>query len=95
MERSDKENEEFEKYRQRVHGTEEEDNGKVHIPWARLIFAIIMVIIYVGVGILLLINFFGWAEDYNILRYVIGPVLIIYGIFRGYRLYAGIDRTMP
>ena len=95
MERSDKEQEEFEKYRERVHGTESENENRPQPgSWARAIFAIIMVIVYVGVGILLLYNFFGWSEQYNILRYVIGPVLIIYGIWRAYRYKAGIDSRL-
>jgi cytochrome c biogenesis protein CcdA len=57
----------------------------------RLIFGIFMVIIYVGMGILLLINFFGWDTDWAWTRYIVGVVLIIYGFWRGYRQYAGID----
>ncbi len=57
----------------------------------RLIFGIFMVIIYVGMGILLLINFFDWVGDWAWTRNVVGVVLIIYGFWRGYRQYAGID----
>jgi hypothetical protein len=42
-------------------------------------------------GILLLINFFGWDTDWAWTRYIVGVVLIIYGFWRGYRQYAGID----
>lgn len=59
----------------------------------RTIFGIIMIIIYVGMGVLLLINFFNWdtSSGMNIARIVVGIVLIIYGIWRAYRQYAGID----
>ena len=57
------------------------------------IFGIIMIIIYVGMGVLLLINFFNWdtSTGMNIARIVVGIVLIIYGVWRAYRQYAGID----
>lgn len=59
----------------------------------RTIFGIIMIIIYVGMGVLLLINFFNWdtSTGMNIARIVVGIVLIIYGVWRAYRQYAGID----
>lgn len=57
----------------------------------RTIFGIIMIIIYVGMGVLLLINFFGWGGDWAWTRYVVGIVLIIYGIWRAYRQVKGID----
>lgn len=57
----------------------------------RTIFGIIMIIIYVGMGVLLLINFFGWGGDWAWTRYVVGIVLIIYGLWRAYRQIKGID----
>lgn len=57
----------------------------------RAIFGIIMIIIYVGMGVLLLINFFGWDADWNWTRFIVGPVLIIYGLWRAYRQVKGID----
>lgn len=57
----------------------------------RAIFGIIMIIIYVGMGVLLLINYFGWSADWNIARYIVGPVLIVYGLFRAWRQIKGID----
>lgn len=53
------------------------------------IFGIIMIIVYVGMGILLLINFFGWDSSWAWTRFVVGPVLIVYGLFRAYREYTG------
>lgn len=57
----------------------------------RAAFGIFMVIIYVGMGILLLINFFNWYGDWAWTRYIVGIVMIIYGFWRGYRQYKGID----
>lgn len=57
----------------------------------RNIFGIIMIIVYVGMGILLLINFFSMDGDWAWTRYVVGVVLIIYGFWRAYRQVKGID----
>lgn len=57
----------------------------------RAIFGIIMIIVYVGMGVLLLINFFNWDGDWAWTRYVVGVVLVIYGIWRAYRQVKGID----
>ena len=57
-------NEEFERYRQQMHGNDEDNEqrqGAGHI--MRLIYTIFMVVIYIGMGILLLINFFDWAPQ--------------------------------
>ncbi len=56
-----------------------------------VIFGIIMVIVYVGMGTLLLINFFGWDAEWNWSRYGVGILLIIYGFWRAYRQIKGID----
>ena len=57
----------------------------------RAIFGIFMIIIYVGMGVLLLINFFNWDGDWAWTRYVVGIVLIVYGFWRAYRQVKGID----
>ena len=57
----------------------------------RAIFGIIMIIIYVGMGVLLLINFFNLDGDWAWTRYVVGCVLVVYGIWRAYRQVKGID----
>lgn len=58
----------------------------------RAIFGVFMIIIYMGMGVLLLINFFGWeGTGFTICRYIVGVILIIYGFFRAWRLYKGID----
>lgn len=93
MKRLDEENEEFRKYREQMHGVEDDrrnTSGTNKI--MRGIFALIMIIVYIGVGILLLINYFNWAENIDWMRWIIGIVLIIYGIFRAYRYITGVDR---
>jgi len=57
----------------------------------RTIFGIIMIIVYVGMGVLLLINYFGWEGSLAWTRWVVGVMLIIYGIWRAYRQVKGID----
>lgn len=56
------------------------------------IFGIIMIIVYVGMGVLLLINYFDWGGDWAWTRYVVGIVLIVYGVFRAYREYTGLGK---
>lgn len=57
----------------------------------RTIFGLIMVVIYIGMGIALLCNAFNWDNDWAWTRYVVGVVLIIYGGWRAYRQFTGID----
>lgn len=60
------------------------------------IFGIFMIVVYVGMGILFLIDFFGWSVSptWNVLRWIAGIALIIYGFWRAYRQFSGIDRSM-
>lgn len=51
----------------------------------KLVFAMFMVVIYVGMGILMLINFFDFRSDWDIIRYCMGGIFIVYGIYRAYR----------
>ncbi len=55
----------------------------------RIIFGIIMVIVYIGMGALMLLNFFNWSNP--MICYAIGGLLVVYGIYRGYRQFKGID----
>lgn len=57
----------------------------------RIIFGIFMIIVYVGMGVLMLCNFFGFSGSWEWLRWVGGVLLIIYGLWRGYRQYAGMN----
>ncbi|MFI3239935.1 MAG: hypothetical protein R3Y22_05025 [Bacteroidales bacterium] len=51
----------------------------------RYLFGIIMIVIYLGMGILALMNFFNWNSE--IMPYVAGIFFIAYGIWRGYRQF--------
>lgn len=53
----------------------------------RLWFGIFMVLIYIGVGLLFFFDVI--SIDSNAISYTVGALLILYGIFRGYRLYKG------
>ncbi|MDE7438043.1 MAG: hypothetical protein K2M93_06105 [Muribaculaceae bacterium] len=66
------------------------ENGNNGAPkGARIAFGILMILIYVGVGLLFIFNVF------DIISYtvscIIGAILILYGIFRAYRLYKGVQ----
>lgn len=54
-----------------------------------LIFGIIMVLVYLGVGLLFIFDVF--SIDNAVISNVIGAILIVYGIWRGYRLYKGMN----
>lgn len=58
---------------------------------ARTIFGIFMILIYIGMGILLFINFFQFDHSFAWVRYIGGVMFIIYGIWRGYRQFTGMD----
>ncbi len=69
----------------------ESQNGNKANNIMKGVFGIIMIIVYVGMGVLLLINFFNWGGDWAWTRYVVGCVLIVYGFWRAYRYVKGID----
>lgn len=61
-------------------------NNHVSAPKSmRLWFGIFMVLIYVGMGSLCIMNVFQLGNE--IVAISVGVLLIIYGLFRGYRLY--------
>lgn len=53
----------------------------------RLGFGIFMVLFYVAIGIVFIMNLFRITEGISI---AVGCILIVYGIWRGYRLYRGL-----
>lgn len=57
----------------------------------RNIFGIIMIIVYIGMGVLFFMNYFQFQGSWQILRWVGGVVFTIYGIWRAYRQFKGID----
>ncbi len=63
------------------------DNTPRQPKGARLAFGIIMILVYLGVGLLFIFNVF--SIDSQALSIVIGALLCVYGIWRGVRLYKG------
>lgn len=56
---------------------------------ARIGIGVIMVIIYLAVGLLFILNIFDiWNRAVSC---SVGGLLILYGIWRGYRLYKGMN----
>ena len=58
---------------------------------AKLFFSLFMVLFYLGVAVLMAINFFDWPPTRmgNGIRWFFAIVLGAYGIYRGYREYKG------
>jgi cytochrome c biogenesis protein CcdA len=75
---------------------ERENDNRPSIPSImRTIFGIIMIIVYVGMGILLLINFFDWTDGvFYYLRIGGGILFIVYGIWRAIRQFRGYDTPL-
>lgn len=58
----------------------------------RTVFGIIMILIYLGMGVLFFCGFFSWLTGtWAWLRWVGGGIFIAYGIWRAYRQFKGID----
>lgn len=55
----------------------------------RIGFAIFMMAVFVFVGLMLLFNWFNVIYDpsWNLLRWIGGPIFILYGFYRGVRFY--------
>lgn len=71
------------------------DSGRATPQIMRNVFGIIMILIYIGMGILLFINFFQWNDPrFDWVRYIGGSLFILYGIWRGYRQIKGIDSSL-
>ena len=54
-----------------------------------IVFGMIMIAIYLGMSYLLLFTTL-FSNLYDIVRYIMGVVFAVYGLFRGYRLFVGI-----
>lgn len=69
------------------------DNERPDKPQAlRAIFGILMICVYVGVGILFMIGYFDPIfTSWHWVKWVCGPLLVLYGIWRAYRQFKGID----
>lgn len=81
-----------------LHGRDEESGTRraADVPSVmRVIFGIIMIIVYVGMGVLLLINFFDWGPGiWQWLRWIGGIAFVLYGIWRAIRQFFGIDSSL-
>lgn len=55
----------------------------------RLWFGIFMILVYVGVGLLFLLDIFMIGNPGVCIA--VGVILCLYGVWRGYRLYKGIN----
>lgn len=68
-------------------------NGVNNMPKGfRLFFGIFMAVLFMAVGLDLLFNWpvqFIYDPSWNLLRWIGGPIFILYGIFRGYRMIKG------
>lgn len=82
-----KTNKTFEEYRKEMHPEQEDGREVVPTPHRAVAigFGIFMIIIYVGMGIALFMNLFNWDAQWTWARYLVGVVLVLYGIFRAYR----------
>ena len=74
----------------------DDENRKPMVPSTmRIIFGIIMIIVYVGMGVLLLINYFQWTTPVlQWLRWIGGIMFILYGNWRGIRQFWGLDTSL-
>lgn len=57
----------------------------------RVFFGLFMVLVYLGMAVLMLINFFNWNTSLTWFRYLLAVVFMLYGVYRCYRQIAGID----
>lgn len=57
----------------------------------RNLFGVIMIIVYIGMGVLMFVNFFDFGESWTWVRWALGGLFILYGIFRAYRQFKSID----
>ena len=53
-----------------------------------VVFGRIMIAFYLGMSYLLLFTSL-FSNLYDIVRYIMGGVFAVYGVFRGYRLFVG------
>lgn len=66
----------------------EKNNGQMP-KGGRLVFGIFMVIVYLAMGLLFIFDVLMIGN--TTITTIVGAVLIIYGIWRGYRLYKGMN----
>ena len=71
----------------------ETEKGESNMPRImRMVFGIIMIIFYLVLGVLILCGMFPQLSgSFEWLRWVGGVVIILYGLWRAYRQFKGID----
>ena len=57
----------------------------------KIVFGTIMIIFYVGIGIIILLGLFPFYGSWTWLRWVAGIMFVAYGIWRGYRQFIRTD----
>lgn len=59
----------------------------------KVFFGLFMIVVYLGMAVLLMINYFDWNETpmWNLGRYMMAILLALYGLYRCYRQVKGID----
>lgn len=67
----------------------ENDNMNNLPKGGRLVFAIFMILVYLGVGLLFIFDVF--KIDNTAVSASVGGVLCAYGVWRGYRLFKGMN----
>lgn len=70
------------------YGEEDDDSTKKRPLGMNVVLGMIMIAIYLGMAYLLLFTTF-FSNLYDIVRYIMGVVFAVYGVFRGYRLFVG------
>ena len=56
-----------------------------------IFFGIFMVLVYLGMAVLMAINYFGWSTTglWSVMRWLFAAVFAVYGLYRGYRVMKG------
>ena len=70
------------------YGHYNDDTEKKYRLGMNVVFGMIMIAIYLGMAYLLLFTSL-FSNLYDIVRYIMGGVFAVYGVFRGYRLFVG------
>lgn len=70
------------------YGEEEDARPKRRPLGINIVLGMIMIAIYLGMSYLLLFTTF-FSNLHDIVRYIMGVVFALYGVFRGYRLFVG------
>lgn len=71
---------------------ERENNNRPGVPKTmRTVFGIFMILFYLTIGVLILVGVLDFYGDWEWLRWTAGIILVVYGLWRGYRQFTGLD----